>query len=759
MSDLINFESPSPSTSGGSSGNSDGCEQQQQRRRCHNQPGHLASPLIPAPTLVLAAAPNDHDDDTTGGSSSDLILRRSIGENNPFDVVSRKANDYERNRDDPFERVMSAAAEGESFGCAGGGSSHLYDDSSNSSSLPKRPKLVAPAASSRRRDSLVPELGDSNHHDDDDDDVEDDDATNSVPVITLSSSSEAAEMSILSISAMNDSLTDSNETNLPLAEQRLRVKCDIDPSLSPRKSPLNKPKRSPLIDSSLRSNIFKEDKKQRSHSSSSMFDDPLPLALRKCNINSNARSCDSLNMPSDSSTRFERTNNNSSVFLGTSDISSIQNSSSVANNSTNKSKDISDVIKRFHKIKARMSTSLIEPEKSTKKEINQIKNKSLNLKSKKSSPCAIKNLIDVDSPPQETAAVDKIIINEARAIARSLEESSSKEANTDDNWLLSKTHFNFDHLPDSDDETVDNLIELSHSSLKESELSKENKSIKVTKSEIKPEIDIKTLETELISPKKDVDQIASAAEHLFEIEKIVQKHKTPDAQRVMHKLHDIQKFLGVECDNNTKTLNLFLHSHNKESTDENKENRSPNSNESCIVFNHRTTRPEVQPTIGLVPKLRKKANSEIVSKKGPLKAVIPLGSMHKVNKQMKVSGVLMTPTKLKSIPRFSGSALNMSNSKKSKPNASSTPNREILRSQRILTEKHFNSQKNISPLNISPVLHKSNQSKLIPVKRHSEWLDKKMSPQKRITTPTKKPRENFVNSKLIRYSPMSPLRN
>ncbi|CAB0030544.1 unnamed protein product [Trichogramma brassicae] len=220
MSDLINFESPSPSTSGGS-GSSDGCEQQQ-RRRCHNQPGHLASPLIPAPTLVLAAAPND-DDDTH--SSSDLILRRSLGENNPFDVVSRKANDYERNRDDPFERVMSAAAEGESFGCAGGGSSgghHLYDDSSNSSSLPKRPKLVAAAAaSSRRRDSLVPELENSNH---DDDDVEDDDATNSVPVITLSSSSEAAEMSILSISAMNDSLTDSNETNLPLAEQRLRVK-------------------------------------------------------------------------------------------------------------------------------------------------------------------------------------------------------------------------------------------------------------------------------------------------------------------------------------------------------------------------------------------------------------------------------------------------------------------------------------------------------------------------------------------------------
>ena len=378
MSDLIDFDSPSANGSGVAS---------------------VQKPLIPPPEPLPNDATTSADANgdplaalslpPVSAADSENLRRFSLSENNPFDLMMKKVVDYERNRDDPFENVVAMSVD------------------SDDACLPKRARRYSAIKDDDIDMSIITDLNDTNLINE----------SKSMPKIVLSAA--PADLSILNSSAMNDSLSD----NLKPNNLRPRILSSIDPYLSPRKSPdLKPPRRSLSVTDSLRTSLFGEDSTLHS-AQSSMFEDPLNIAFRKFSLKSNASSNISLNNQSDSSTiskKCERLSSDSSVFSGVSNISTIPNDSlnkirhcsdnsvfsgisnlsiipksntsscdsAISNDTINKgfllsgsrlnstgstigdksSCDQSDLIRKFYAIKKRMSTSLMESQKT---EVNQ----------------------------------------------------------------------------------------------------------------------------------------------------------------------------------------------------------------------------------------------------------------------------------------------------------------------------------------------------------------------------------------------------
>ena len=141
-------------------------------------------------------------------------------------------------------------------------------------------------------------------------------------------------------------------------------------------------------------------------------------------------------------------------------------------------------------------------------------------------------------------------------------------ATVEDDLFFSKTQLNFDDLPPSDEETVDNLIDLPTSPQTSTNISKmdEQKKSCSEPNNVSQKEDFKALEDEFIEP-KSCNKKAVAATLLLELEKLIQEDNNPNASKV---LGDLQKLLGVESDNNTKILKVCLQNTNNSPKSKNK---------------------------------------------------------------------------------------------------------------------------------------------------------------------------------------------
>ncbi|XP_058800719.1 probable serine/threonine-protein kinase DDB_G0282963 [Phymastichus coffea] len=590
MSDLIDFDSPSTSSPGAQM---------------------LASPLIPSPEA---------------GPPVSSGQRRSV-ENNPFDMVLKKITEYEKNKEDPFERVIEKAM--------GHVSIETKDDfvprRKRHSDILKLNKTLDETESKMDLfvagvdDSIITNLNDTNLIADN---ITGEKSANAawgcdnkiIPELNVSPASCDADLSILNQSALNDSLLDDQLTKEPsihfFVRPRSMSQCNF---LSPERLTSSKSnRRSMSVTDASKSNIYNVS--SIFSSQSSCFEDPFNNAFRtnlKSNISSNASS---FNSQFDiSKQKIERLNSDSSVFSGISNISSItidslskkrqnrlcsensvysniSNLSAIPNNtmtscnssvfvndtmnkgfitsrsqlnstssvssfkSPSKVTDKSDLIKKFYRIKSSMSSSHEEP-KSNNAILTQEKDNFL-LKSKtlpidESLHKIEGELIDVGYNSATISAnetgINDIILTEARTLAETFEKMAySKDFNTnEDDLLFSKSQLNFDDLPPSDDEAVDNLIELSGG---ETEIKKLSEVIITESNTMSPKDEVKALENEFILS-EDTDKKAVTATLLLDLEKLIKEQNNPDAFKI---LTDLQKMLGVECDNNTEILQVCL---------------------------------------------------------------------------------------------------------------------------------------------------------------------------------------------------------
>ncbi|XP_011501521.1 PREDICTED: kinesin-related protein 4-like [Ceratosolen solmsi marchali] len=436
----------------------------------------------------------------------------------------------------------------------------------------------------------------------------------------------------------------------------------------------------------------------------------------------------------------------------------------------------SDLIKKFFEIKRRMSTAEIEKPKIEDNEQIQINHSCTKYDSQiEKKENYDEKLIDIDSSFNsvfnDETEVNEIILNEARLLAETFEKmASSKESTsiTEDD-LLSKIKLNFDYLPKSDDETVDNLIDLPTSPLKNTLLSKVDTSTEkhVESNVILLQDNIKALENEFIE-KKSYNKKATTATLLLDLEKLIKEENNPDAYKV---LNDLQKLLGIEYDNNAEILQLYLQNtdnlQNKNSEELHFSRNIDNSNyeSNTSKQNIISDRDSATTNKQLKTKFKKKFNSDIVTKKGPLKAIIPLDNMEKrvistgsINKKMSLNNV--TPPKpIDVVPTLNivSSTPNtneINKNCKSEPTASSTPNIEGLRMQRTIVQKSLTlNSKSTLISNVSSALLSSNTKEPVGLSVNcNKRMQRTLSPQKRSFTP-KKTFESSLESRLPRYSP------
>ncbi|XP_043476520.1 kinesin-like protein KIN-7I isoform X2 [Leptopilina heterotoma] len=161
------------------------------------------------------------------------------------------------------------------------------------------------------------------------------------------------------------------------------------------------------------------------------------------------------------------------------------------------------------------------------------------------------------------SSMNKSILSEARKIAKTFEEMADTDKSNSSGFdLLSNTEFNFDNLPDSDEEVEAvemNLIDLPVSPLKtdvpvnsSNEANNENKELNETANEMKK---IKEIEKEFTQSEDSDRKKIVVTSLLLELEKLIKTEKNPDAEKL---LNDLEKVLGVKWENNADLLNVYL---------------------------------------------------------------------------------------------------------------------------------------------------------------------------------------------------------
>ena len=148
--------------------------------------------------------------------------------------------------------------------------------------------------------------------------------------------------------------------------------------------------------------------------------------------------------------------------------------------------------------------------------------------------------------------------------------------------LSSHMRFDFEQLPESDDEAVvDNLIDLPSSPLKpeappNSPTENEGESPLFSESQ-KEKNNMKEIETEFIEP-KDPEKKIMAISLLLELEKLIKTEKNTDAEKL---LNELEKVLGVKWENNTELLATYLENA-KSNMQINKDNPENNDKETTV---------------------------------------------------------------------------------------------------------------------------------------------------------------------------------
>ena len=318
MSDLIDFDSPTT-----------------------NNALLLASPLIPGPETSKSS--NDASSTSGAGTQFTEFDKRRSMENNPFDMVMKEITEYEKNKEDPFERVIEKAK-----GYSGRVSIELKDDfvprCTRHYNILKMNKTLdetetnldlsfkgkkSPLVQEDNEMSIIMDLNNTNLISDMVNERRMSEmwsCDNKIPNISVSSVATNADLSILNVSAMNDSLLDLNTKDNKYVNPRVRSLSQTT-FLSPKKgSPQKANRRSYSVTDSLKNTVFGQDSALNS-ATSSVFDDPLNNAFRKTILDSNGSSGSSyLNNHFDLSVnkqRMERLNSDSSIFSGLSNVSNI----------------------------------------------------------------------------------------------------------------------------------------------------------------------------------------------------------------------------------------------------------------------------------------------------------------------------------------------------------------------------------------------------------------------------------------------------
>ncbi|XP_017756167.1 PREDICTED: protein PF14_0175-like [Eufriesea mexicana] len=263
--------------------------------------------------------------------------------------------------------------------------------------------------------------------------------------------------------------------------------------------------------------------------------------------------------------------------------------STVINISTKTS--MSDLTDQFKKLKARISEIHV-PESSININNELTCNSSNGIKEcvtvmEKNSVCGINSkLIDVDvfTPENncnkenskssfsdissdsvfvEGNKINKSILQEAKVLARTFEElalRTSSESSIDD-LITNNPSWTLELLPAFDDEaSVENLIELPKSP---DGTDTKSKDVKVTENKDNDEKDefnnkvkenVKNLEMELVEP-VSTEKRLTAITLLLDLKKLIETESNTEANKL---LENLEKALGINCENNTELLTTCL---------------------------------------------------------------------------------------------------------------------------------------------------------------------------------------------------------
>ncbi|KAJ8668066.1 hypothetical protein QAD02_009729 [Eretmocerus hayati] len=596
MSDLINFDGPDK-----------------------DAVASLPSPLIPSPE----SPPEDAVESTEAGPQFPVKgNNRGSLDNNPFDAVMKKVTEYEKNKEDPFERVVVNAM--------GSTATEEYDCFAKPLDPPTstRSKILNKTDSDmnlirKEQNRLVQEDNDISIITDLNNTNLISDTVDGIQIVASwscdktfpDSGSANADLSILNNSGMDCSLLDHSKSEMKelhvSGNNRARSNSYQSFAIPPQVSQ-EFVRRSLSVSDALRDSSDPRDNTNNAHMS--VFDNPMNNAFRRA----------SADIDSSVFTSFERRTNNSSVFSSLSNVSTIpadslnkirrerfhsDNSvysgisnlsiiptdnltlptdssgfcdtinkgfivetsklSSSATSGTTPSKK-SDIIKKFYELKKRMSLSQSEPQKV---------GGGTDEKSVTEREVLYPQLVDVVSDetprvgeiPKENTQIqtnfDNIISHEAIVLAEKFKKIvSTEQSNLNPDDDLMRAQPDFDVLPPSDDESVDNLIELSSSPVKLPPQMKEKPKI----SDEESQNDIKALEHEFIEQKESCKN-AEAAALLLSLEKVLRVDDNPEACKV---LGDLQKVLGINCESNAEILKLCIQNAKESPTAKNHENAS-----------------------------------------------------------------------------------------------------------------------------------------------------------------------------------------
>ncbi|PBC32132.1 hypothetical protein APICC_05499 [Apis cerana cerana] len=265
---------------------------------------------------------------------------------------------------------------------------------------------------------------------------------------------------------------------------------------------------------------------------------------------------------------------------------------SVANTSIKTS--ISDLTDRFNKLKAKISETHIESYMNNKDEFtynsSNIMKECITVMEKSEKYDMNNKLIDVDvfTPDNnkeycknsisdtssdsvffEENKINKSIRQEAKLLARTFEELALKTSSGSsmDDFITNNSLWTLELLPAFDDETsVENLIELPTSPEGTDTKSKnieiaENKcndSNKSKKNEFSNNVKVKDLEMELVEPIL-IEKRFTAVTLLLELKKLIETENNVEASKLVKNL---EKALGINCENNTELLTTYLNATN-----------------------------------------------------------------------------------------------------------------------------------------------------------------------------------------------------
>ncbi|EGI65574.1 hypothetical protein G5I_05964 [Acromyrmex echinatior] len=563
------------------------------------EPAKLASPLIPAPKNI------ECDD----GTNLELVTeKRESDGNNPFDQVLHETVEYVNKKGDPFEVMLQRALRSKSLRNA-----QSVDFTDDFTPRKKRYFKTMNKTFGMLDESFKSRFGLFNRDkkeakiktrsvgiDMRNADICDSDTADSVCLSKQEHkisivASDSLELSILNQSAMNDTLLEGfpkskesdkvslflekdmafEESVFPSNVKHLKLS-DTQRSLSQGKSPTE------LLYQNRRSQSVTEDKRKVLQSDNSTISSFLDRGFMESRSEqsvlsslSNISSITKLTSASLSSSILSNDPMNH-AFLDNSSLKMSQDKMSTTENSMEmklKQYDLSDLAERFNKLKCIMNnttniSSITEEDSNSMKEenIKRIANNKLidvdvfvpeqNKEFNRSSSSTCSS----DSVFTNTSKIDKSILKEAKVLAKTFEELTSKtdSGSIEDDFISNNTLWMSELLPAFEDEPVVNdLIDLPVSpernlkDIKNSDTKQSPASVDSAEENIFKEMESPFTNSSVV--KQNITSL------LLDLRKLV-KESNPKAKKL---LDDLENILDINYKNNTELLVTCFNTSNK----------------------------------------------------------------------------------------------------------------------------------------------------------------------------------------------------